>query len=46
MDSFDPPDLDGDGTPPLKDKVTSFQVLVGGAAELNVHLLKADERTR
>lgn len=33
------PNLDGDDAPPFKDKVTSFQVLVGGAAELNVHLL-------
>lgn len=31
--------LDGDDAPPFKDKVTSFQVLMGGAAELNVHLL-------
>lgn len=33
------PNLDGNGAPPFKNKVTSFQVLVGGAAELNVHLL-------
>lgn len=31
--------LDGDNAPPLKNKVTSFQVLVGGAAELYVHFL-------
>lgn len=36
--------LDGDNAPPLKNKVTSFQVLIGGAAELYVHFL--DERTR
>lgn len=35
--------LDGDNAPPLKNKVTSFQVLVGGAAELYVHFL--DDRT-
>ncbi len=34
-----PPNLDGNDAPPFKNKVTSFQVLVGGAAELNVHLL-------
>lgn len=33
------PNLDGDDAPPFKDEVTSFQVLIGGAAELNVHLL-------
>lgn len=32
-------DLDGDNAPPFKNKVTSFQVLIGGAAELYVHLL-------
>lgn len=33
------PYLDGNGAPPFKNKVTSFQVLIGGAAELDVHLL-------
>lgn len=33
------PNLDGDHAPPFKNKVTSFQVLIGGTAELNVHLL-------
>lgn len=33
------PNLDGNGAPSFKNKVTSFQVLIGGAAELNVHLL-------
>lgn len=33
------PDLDGDDAPPFKNEVASFQVLIGGAAELNVHLL-------
>lgn len=32
-------DLDGNDAPPLKDEVASFQVLVGGAAQLNVRLL-------
>ena len=32
-------DLDGDDAPPFENEVTSFQVLIGGAAELNVHLL-------
>lgn len=31
--------LDGDDAPPFKNKVAPFQVLVGGTAELNVHLL-------
>lgn len=35
--------LDGNNAPPFKNKVTSFQVLVGGAAELYVHFL--DDRT-
>ena len=35
-----PPDLDGDGAPPLEDEVASLEVLVGGAAELDVHLLR------
>lgn len=35
--------LDCDNAPPLKNKVASFQVLVGGAAELYVHFL--DSRT-
>lgn len=33
------PNLDGDDASPFKNKVTSFQVLIGGTAELNVHLL-------
>lgn len=33
------PHLDGDDASPFKNKVTSFQVFIGGAAELNVHLL-------
>lgn len=33
------PNLNGNDASPFKNKVTSFQVLVGGAAELNVHLL-------
>ncbi len=33
------PNLDGNDASPFKNKMTSFQVLVGGAAELNVHLL-------
>lgn len=31
--------LDGDNAPPFKNEVTSFQMLIGGAAELYVHLL-------
>lgn len=37
--------LDGDNAPPLKNKVTSFQVLIGGAAELYVHFLNARTST-
>ncbi len=33
------PNLDGNDAPPFKNKVTSFQVLIGSTAELNVHLL-------
>lgn len=33
------PDLDGDDASPFKNKVTSLEVLIGGTAELNVHLL-------
>lgn len=33
------PNLDGNDAPPFKNEVTSFEVLVGGTAELNVHLL-------
>lgn len=33
------PDLDGNDAPPFEDEVASFQVLIGGTAELNVHLL-------
>lgn len=32
-------DLDSDDPPPFENEVTSFQVLIGGTAELNVHLL-------
>ena len=32
-------DLDGNDAPPFKNEVASFQVLIGGTAELNVHLL-------
>lgn len=32
-------DLDGDDPPPFENEVTSLQVLIGGAAELNMHLL-------
>ena len=38
------PDLDSNGAPPFKNEVTSFQVLVGGTAELDVHLLIDTER--
>lgn len=37
--------LDGDNAPPFKNKMTSLQVLIGGAAELYVHLLDERERT-
>lgn len=37
--------LDGDNAPSFKNEVTSFQVLIGGAAELNVHLLN-DRKSR
>lgn len=33
------PDLDSNDAPSFEDEVTSFQVLIGGTAELNVHLL-------
>lgn len=33
------PHLDSDDAPPFKNEVASFQVLVGGTAELDVHLL-------
>lgn len=38
------PHLDGDDASPFKNKVTSFQVFVGGAAELNVHLLNVEHK--
>lgn len=38
------PDLDSNDAPPFKNEVTSFQVLVGGTAELDVHLLIDTER--
>lgn len=37
--------LDGDNAPPFKNKVTSFQMLIGGAAELYVHLLNERNNT-
>lgn len=37
--------LDGDNAPPFKNKVTSFQMLIGGAAELYVHLLNERNST-
>lgn len=37
------PDLDSYDAPSFEDEVTSFQVFIGGAAELNVHLLIGKE---
>lgn len=33
------PDLDSNDSSSFEDEVTSFQVFIGGAAQLNVHLL-------
>ena len=40
------PDLDGDSASPFEDEVTSLQMLIGSAAELDVHLLNGTERVR
>lgn len=39
-------DLDSNDAPPFKNEVTSFQMLVGGTAELDVHLLIETESDR
>lgn len=36
---FPHPNLDSDDASPFKNELTSFQVLISGAAELDVHLL-------
>lgn len=33
--------LDGDGAAPFEDEVAALEVLIGGAAQLDVHLLRA-----
>lgn len=37
--------LDGDGAAPFEDEVAALEVLVGGAAQLDVHLLRAEDTT-
>lgn len=45
LSSWQQTNLDGDGAAPFEDEVAALEVLVGGAAQLDVHLLGAMDTT-